>query len=299
MLRFGERELQIAPFVGVPAILYPVRPGQKWHTARAITAIVQLISFQDCSSTDHVLPYATTHLYDDGSLVAQLQDYLPARWRERSFTRLPCSRLIVVQASGHDSQDNIGVTTAIDDFDEVLRAAQAGEDWAVAIIYHAYHPPLIRYLTWQEPPAAEDLTGEVWLAVAQHLPTFQGDEGALRAWLFTIARRRLADYRRRSARRRTAPVPSDSLEALAGSVEPADAGVGPMSVESAVAHITSGLPREQAEILMLRIVGGLSMAETAQVVGKRPGAVRVAQHRALKRLRATLTPEDVRQAFDA
>jgi RNA polymerase sigma-70 factor (ECF subfamily) len=179
----------------------------------------------------------------------------------------------------------------------VLAAAQAGQDWAVAVIYHAYHPPLLRYLRWQEPYAAEDLAGEVWLAVAQHLVGFHGDEGALRAWLFAIARRRLADHRRRAARRKTSPMSIDQLAAIASAVDPADAGIGSMSVERAVARLTSGLPREQAEVVMLRVVGGLSVEETAQVMGKRPGAIRVAQHRALKRLAFTLTPDDVRQVF--
>ncbi|MCL4414699.1 MAG: RNA polymerase sigma factor [Acidimicrobiales bacterium] len=179
----------------------------------------------------------------------------------------------------------------------MLAAAQAGQDWAVAVLYHAYHPPLLRYLRWQEPSAAEDLTGEVWLAVAQHLASFRGDEAELRAWLFAIARRRLADHRRRGARRRTVPLPVEQFAALAASVDPADAGLAAMSVERAVARLTAGLPREQAEVVMLRVVAGLSVEETAQVLGKRPGAVRVAQHRALKRLAATLTPDDVRQVF--
>ncbi len=180
----------------------------------------------------------------------------------------------------------------------MLAAAQAGQDWAVAVIYHAYHPMLLRYLRWQEPNEADDLAGELWLAVARRLGSFSGDEGALRGWLFSIAHRRVADHRRRGARRRTYPMPIEHFVARQGGIDPADTRAGLVAPDVAVARLTAGLPRDQAEIIALRVLGGLGVDEVAELLGKRPGAVRVAQHRALKRLAATLTPEDVRQVFE-
>src|SRR5439155_366621 len=82
-------------------------------------------------------------------------------------------------------------------------AARLGADWAVAVIYRDLHPRLVRFFRSQESREADDLVGEVWLAVAQGLALFDGDEAGLRAWVFTIARRRLVDHRRRAAFRRT------------------------------------------------------------------------------------------------
>lgn len=187
----------------------------------------------------------------------------------------------------------------IDDFEQVLTAAQAGADWAVAVIFGAHHSMLLRYLRFQEPVAADDLAAETWLAVAERLGTFSGDEGALRAWLYTIALRRLADYRRRGARRRTSPKPPEFFIEQAAVSGPATGKSGRLPEDRAVARLTRGLPAEQAEIIALRVLGDLSIAEVAELLGKRPGAVRVAQHRALRHLASILTPDEVRAMFDA
>ncbi len=174
--------------------------------------------------------------------------------------------------------------TGIDDFDELLAALQAGEEWAAATLFGWLQPPLLRYLRWQEPAAAEDLAGETWVAVAEGIRDFQGDAPALRGWVFAIARRRLADHRRRSARRRTDPVPSASLAEMATNEDLAGTVAGELSAQEAIAQLTAALNPEQAEIIVLRVVGGLSVEEVARLLGKRPGSVRVAQHRALRRL---------------
>jgi len=174
--------------------------------------------------------------------------------------------------------------TGIDDFDQLLAALQAGEEWAAATLFGWLQPALLRYLRWQEPAAAEDLAGETWLAVAEGIRDFQGDALALRGWVFAIARRRLADHRRRSARRRTDPVASASLAETATSEDVAGTVAGQLSAQEAIALLTAALNPEQAEIIVLRVVGGLSVEEVARLLGKRPGTVRVAQHRALQRL---------------
>jgi RNA polymerase sigma-70 factor (ECF subfamily) len=170
------------------------------------------------------------------------------------------------------------------DFDAVIEAARGGDDRAVAFLYDAIQPALLRYLRWQEASVAEDLASEVWLAVAEGLSRFEGDELALKGWIFTIARRRLADHRRRGVRRNTRVMPSAAVPLPPSDDDPADLVTGRMSAQDAIAALTSALPPEQAEVVVLRVVGGLSVEETARVVGKRPGTVRVLQHRALRRL---------------
>lgn len=172
----------------------------------------------------------------------------------------------------------------MDRFDETLQAAREGQDWAVGRLYDAHHPSLLAYLSWAEPAAAEDLAGETWLAVAERIGAFQGGERGFRAWLFAIARRRVADHRRRGVRRRTAPAADEVFADLADRDDPEQTVVDQLTSEDALALLTRVLSKEQAEVVVLRVMAGLSVEETAHIVSKRPEAVRALQHRALLRL---------------
>jgi RNA polymerase sigma-70 factor, ECF subfamily len=172
----------------------------------------------------------------------------------------------------------------IDDFDRVVEAARAGEEWAAAVLFRAWQPSLLRYLRWQEPAVADDVAGETWLALAEHIGHFQGDEAALHGWLFSVARRRVADHRRRGARRRTQPVDHEQLVEVEGGPDPADTAVESLSAQDAVRVITAALSPDQAEVIVLRVVAGMTTDEVAAVLGKRPGTIRVLQHRAVRRL---------------
>ena len=171
-----------------------------------------------------------------------------------------------------------------DSFEEVLAAAQAGQEWAVAYLYDKFQPSVLRYLEWQEPRAAEDLASETWLAVAERIGAFEGDEPHCKAWIFAIARRRLARYRGRAVRRRTTPVPDTVLQSEPDRADTADLAVEKLAGEQTIERLSALLSPVQAEVVVLRVVGGLSVEETARVISKRPGAVRVIQHRALRRL---------------
>ncbi len=179
----------------------------------------------------------------------------------------------------------------MEDFDRVLEAARAGDEWAFARLYDVLQPSLLRYLRWQEPSVADALASETWLAVAEGLGHFEGDEQAFRGWVFTIARRRMANHRRSAGRRRTTPVPPDTLAEVATTEDPSDFVMDRMSAQSAITQLASVLSPEQAEVVVLRVVGGLTVEEVARVVGKRPGTVRVLQHRALRRLSAQFTDQ--------
>ena len=185
------------------------------------------------------------------------------------------------------------VVTMPADFEQVLEAAQRGEEWAVGVLFDATNPRLLAFLRWREPAAADDLVGEVWLAVAERLAAFQGDEGKFRAWVFAIARHRLADHRRRRARSRTTLVEPGLLDTQASAGDPATTVVEEHASIEAIARIGQLVSPEQAEVVILRVVGGLSVEETAEVLGKRPGTIRVLQHRALRRLARQLGVHDV------
>jgi RNA polymerase sigma-70 factor (ECF subfamily) len=165
-----------------------------------------------------------------------------------------------------------------------------GAEWALAALYREFHPGLLRYLRVQEPNDGEDLVMETWLDAAAGLKRFKGDEWAFRRWLFTIARRRLIDHRRR--RERT-PSSSAGLDALAGQPGPDDtegAALAAYDTEAALARIAA-LPLDQGEVILLRVLAGLDVADVAEILGKKPGAVRVLQHRALQRLAEQLARE--------
>lgn len=177
------------------------------------------------------------------------------------------------------------------DFSAVLAAAKAGGEWALAILYRRHDPAIGRYLRAKAGQDADDLASQTWLDAARNLAGFDGDEDAFRGWLFTIARRRLIDHGRRRTRR--PEVLTDRTHELddGPAADAADLAVDALSGEDAARRIIELLPPDQADIVLLRVVAGLDVETVASVTGKRPGTVRVAQHRALKRLAATLADD--------
>ena len=176
-------------------------------------------------------------------------------------------------------------------FGVVLARAQAGDEAAFARLFADVQPPLLRYLRVIT-PEAEDVAGDTWLQVVTGLRGFRGQEEAFRAWLFTIARHRAADAGRSRARRPAVPLAAgEAARGLAAgqplAPDAADLALDGISTRAVVALIAT-LPRDQAEVVMLRVVAGLDVADVASIVGKSPGAVRVAAHRALRRLAAHL-----------
>jgi RNA polymerase sigma-70 factor (ECF subfamily) len=168
-------------------------------------------------------------------------------------------------------------------FEAVLDAAAGGDEVAFGVIWRDLQPGLLRYLNVLAPGAGEDLASDTWLRVVGGLGRFSGNEPAFRAWVFTVARHRAIDRWRRSAHRRDEPVPLDALVDLPAPDDPAGAAVDAISSRAAVALIAT-LPPDQAEVVLLRVVAGLEVAEVAALIGKRPGNVRVLSHRALRRL---------------
>ena len=166
----------------------------------------------------------------------------------------------------------------------MLAAARRGEESAVTTLYQTLQPPLLGYLRAFEPAEAEDLASDVWLGIGRSIAKFEGDEAAFRGWMFTIARRRVVDLRRRRGRRQTEPAPVQDFVAIAGPDNPESTVLDALGAQEARLLIADLLPPDQADAILLRVVGGLDTAQIAAVLGKRPGAVRVLQHRALRRL---------------
>jgi RNA polymerase sigma-70 factor (ECF subfamily) len=168
-------------------------------------------------------------------------------------------------------------------FEAVLAAAQRGEEWAAEVLYRDVRPRLARFLQVREARVADDIEGEVWLAVAEGIARFSGTEESFRAWVFSIARRRLADFRRTAVRRSTFPVPADELDRPTQHW-PESLVLEDLSAEAAAEFVTAVLPPDQADVVLLRVLAGLGVEEVAEILDKPAGTVRVMQHRALRRL---------------
>ena len=167
-------------------------------------------------------------------------------------------------------------------FGVTLASAQGGDETAFACLFRDIQPTLLRYLHVIT-PEAEDVAGDTWLQVVKGLPRFRGGEEAFRAWLFTIARHRAVDAGRSRSRRPDVPLTLAQIAEQPLAPDAAELALEAISTRSVMVLIKS-LPREHAEIIMLRVVAGLEAADVARIVGKTPGAVRVTAHRALRRL---------------
>jgi RNA polymerase sigma-70 factor (ECF subfamily) len=169
------------------------------------------------------------------------------------------------------------------DFDAILDAARGGDEHAFAVLWRDLQPSMLRYLRVIVPEACEDLASETWLEVARGLDRFTGGEAGFRSWVFTVARHRVVDLRRREARQPVVPVAPDAFPEQPVSVDVADAALESISTRAALDLIAMLAP-DQAEVVALRIVGGLDVPQVAAIVGKRTGTVRVLSHRGLRRL---------------
>lgn len=166
---------------------------------------------------------------------------------------------------------------------DLVAAARAGHAWALTEIWQRHSPAVLGYLRGRGVPDAEDMTSDVFVSVFERIGKFHGDDSDLRAFVFTIAHHRLVD----DVRRRTRRGPAVAYDA------DADARTHPSAETEALDRLTDRRVRElleelspdQREVLLLRVIADLSLEQTADVVGKRVGAVKALQHRALAALR--------------
>ena len=178
-------------------------------------------------------------------------------------------------------------------FDDVLTAAQAGAAWAFEVLYRDLAPAVTGYLRLHGAAEPDDLASETFLGVFTGLAGFSGDEGALRAWVFTIAHRRLVDDWRRRSRRPQVAGELDDLTGLVGGDVEDDVLVRFGAAD--VHRLCAGLPDDQRAVLLLRILADLTVDQVAQVMGRSTASVKALQRRGLRTLRDQLenSPEKV------
>ena len=180
------------------------------------------------------------------------------------------------------------INTAVLADDETITRAKEGDHAAWRVLYTAHAGRLVVWLrsipTGDAGVSADDLASETWLTAASKIADFRGTSDEFAGWLFGIARLQRRNAVRRSGRRRTTPTTTDVLD-LADQERAPDAGRESES-DSWVTWLLSHLPERERQVVACLDVVGLDAAATAVALKLSPGAVRVAHHRALKKLRA-------------
>lgn len=167
----------------------------------------------------------------------------------------------------------------------MIRRARDGDRDALAHLWRSHQHLLLRYFRGKGMADAEDLASIVWIEVAAGISRFDGDEADFRRWLFTIAARRRIDDLRAGSRRQGRLERERQLFVAPAEPDPAHGVERSDALDTALALVRT-LPPDQAEAVLLRVLGDLSVAEVAQIMGRREGAVRVLVHRGLRRLAA-------------
>ena len=169
----------------------------------------------------------------------------------------------------------------------LVDAARAGDEAALAELYNLYFPRVYRYIIARmgNPYDAEDLTEEVFLRVLDAIERFQWREAPFSAWLFRIAHNAVISQRRKEgARGRSSPL----SDALPMNSQGPDEMVENRIILNEVMRTAETLPEAQRRVIGLRFAAGLTVAETAQAMGKGEGSVKVIQHKAIAKLREIL-----------
>src|ERR1700754_103644 len=204
--------------------------------------------------------------------------------------------IMPIVSEGSVADAKIGVRLAsrlparTDDSDlrELTSLSVQGDRSAIESLIGEVRPMIVRYCRARlgrvsgQYHIADDVAQEVCIAVLSALPRYRDMGRPFASFVFGIASHKIADALRSAIR---SAVPTQDLP------DGPDQGPGPeetvvryIEVEHA-RRLLARLPDNQRELLLMRVVSGLSAEETGNVLGMSPGAVRVAQHRALARLR--------------
>lgn len=173
---------------------------------------------------------------------------------------------------------------------DVLDAARRGDPAGIEAVYRRYAPAVLAWFRARlgDGHLAEDLTGDAFVAVIGALPRYTGGPEAFAGWLFTLVRRDFVDHLRRTQRRPETPIAEPVPDEVAG--DTADEVLARAEGERVRAALAQLSP-DQQEVLVLRVVAGLTAPEVAEATGRTVGAVKALQHRGLDSLGRILGKE--------
>ncbi len=174
-----------------------------------------------------------------------------------------------------------------------VRAAQTDRE-AFGILYRRYLQPVYGYAFYLlgDHHDAEDVTERTFLAALAGIAGFRDTGSTFRSWLFRIAHNQILNALRSRRRHRWASI--DVMPEPADAARSADHSVG-LSAADEARRLRSALNRlaaDRRQVLVLRVIDGLSARETGEVLGRSEGAVRVLQHRALREMARHLGARD-------
>jgi len=194
------------------------------------------------------------------------------------------------------SSDAIFVRLKSAAFHELVSASMAGDSEAIGTLFVWIHPAIVRYCrarigrTGAAYSSADDVAQEVCLAVLGALPRYADQPESFLPFVYGIAAHKVADHYRRAGRDKAEPA-ADVPDGIDLEATPEQQTVR-ADVRARLVRLLDTLAPRQREILVLRLVVGLSAQETAVAIGLTATAVRVAQHRALAKLRANLAANE-------
>lgn len=167
--------------------------------------------------------------------------------------------------------------------ERLVEEAQAYSQDAWAHIYDRHYPKMVQYcyLRTGNRAGSEDLASEVFLEALKGIRGYQYRGVPLSAWLYRIARNLTADFVRRNARKPTVPLGEEPDHSQLQTPDAADSSALRHDMRAAILQLTE----DQQQVIILRFFQGLTHEETAAIMGRRGGAVRVLQNRALSALR--------------
>lgn len=187
----------------------------------------------------------------------------------------------------------MGVRREGDPLDGIVDDVRQGDREAIAATYLEVAPGLRGYLLRQvrHGGVADDLLEQTFVELLEGHARLRGDGRALRAWLYRAARNNLSDWRKRAERRSDHQLTPRTVERLVSSDPAPEAAALAASLDPQLVAALAELTEDQREVVELRVVAGLPVAAVADLMGRRPGAVRGLQHRALARLAALLSDD--------
>jgi RNA polymerase sigma-70 factor (ECF subfamily) len=166
--------------------------------------------------------------------------------------------------------------------ERLVTEARRGDSEALTGLCSAFYPRILKYMRYRTDAAtAQDLTAEVFVRVVRNMSK---QHGSFRAWIYRIARNVAIDASRRRKARREEQMSDETLSTIPTQGDPAVTVARQEELQGALAQLTD----EQRELVTLKFIQGLSNEEVGEVTGRRPGAVRALQFRALSALRDIL-----------
>jgi RNA polymerase sigma-70 factor, ECF subfamily len=181
-------------------------------------------------------------------------------------------------------------------FHELVTSSMQGDQEAVATLFAWIRPAIVRYCrsrigrSGSAFSSADDVAQEICMAVLGALARYGDEPESFLPFVYGIAAHKVADHYRRAGRDRSDPA-ADVPDGIDTGASP-EQQIMAADLRDRLDQLLATLPPRQREILVLRLVVGLSAQETASAVGLTPTAVRVTQHRALAKLRNALTPTE-------